>query len=112
MNTEEIAKQISEMQDQLRDVENSKGKNWMLPKPPEPGEIIYCKVCKQPMLPKDFSEDTNIRKKEFKWQMHWKCMQSCFDQCDIQTPGLLSERKNGINAGRDFRIQNANPNRH
>jgi hypothetical protein len=99
---EYMAKQIAEMQDDLRDQENQKGQNWMIPAPPKPGEIIHCRLCGEPMYPKDFSKDPKIRKREFKWQQHFACEQRMFDECDLQTPGLLSERKNGLRAGRQL----------
>jgi len=99
---EQLAKEIAEMQDQLRDKENQKGQNWMLPPPPKPGEIIHCRICGQAMYPKDFSNIPSIRQKEFKWQQHYTCMMNMFDECDRQTPGLLSERKNGLRAGRQL----------
>ena len=101
-NEEVLAKQIAEMQDELRDRENEKGQNWMLPEPPKPGELIYCNICGKPMYPKDFSKDPKIRKREFKWQQHNLCQENMFLQCDLQTPGLLSERKNGLSAGRQL----------
>lgn len=64
-----------------------------LPKPPKPGEIMYCQYCRQPMLPKDFSKDEKTRKKEFKWHMHNKCMQEMELMADVKTHGLLNERK-------------------
>lgn len=109
MESEQMAKAIAEMQDQLRSQEESKGENYMLPAPPAPGQIIYCHTCGKPMLPQDFNTDPKIRKREFKWQQHWECIQSCFDRCDLETPGLLAERKSGLRAGRQIpQVQNRN----
>lgn len=67
-------------------------RNSCVPEPPKPGEVMICQGCGKPMLPKDFSDNELIRKREFKWQMHNKCMQEMEAKCDRQTPGLLSER--------------------
>jgi hypothetical protein len=75
----------------------SKGKDWMLPPPPKPGEYIICQICGKPMLPKDFSKDIKIRKHEFKWHIHWQCEQNIFNQLDRGTPGLIAERESGSN---------------
>jgi len=64
----------------------------MLPHPPKPGELIYCQICRKAMLPKDFSEDPGMRRREFKWQIHAACMNEMFDMCDRSTPGLMGER--------------------
>ena len=92
-NEEVLAKQIAEMQDELRNIENEKGQNWMLPEPPKPGELIYCNICGKPMYPKDFSKDPKIRKREFKWQIHYACQEKMSALCDINTPGVIAERK-------------------
>lgn len=67
-------------------------KNSCIPAPPKPGEVMICQGCGKPMLPKDFSDKELIRKREFKWHIHYECMQALETQCDRQTPGLLSER--------------------
>lgn len=76
---------------------NARGKNWMVPPPPKPGEYIICQMCGKPMLPEDFSKDPKIRKHEFKWQVHWQCEQNVFNQLDRGTPGLIAERESGAN---------------
>ena len=101
-NNEELAEWVKAQQAQLSEIEKEKGKNYMLPKPPKPGEYIRCRICGKIMKPEDFSKDTGIRKREFKWQIHWKCQQAHFDRFDRETPGLLAERKNGLRAGRQF----------
>lgn len=71
----------------------NKVKNSAVPKPPGPGEIMYCQHCGKPMLPKDFSKDEKIRRREFKWQIHHKCEMDILNLIDRSTPGLLSERR-------------------
>lgn len=99
-SNEELAAWVQAQQAELNAAEIAKGKNYMLPEPPKPGEYIYCRLCGKRMLPEDFNKDVKIRKKEFKWQMHWKCQQAQFDRCDRETPGLLAEREQGLRAGR------------
>lgn len=72
---------------------NQDGRNSKVPPPPKPGELIHCLYCGEVMYPEDFSKDKIIRKKEFKWQCHYRCMQKAYQMCDLKTPGLLSERK-------------------
>jgi hypothetical protein len=67
-------------------------RNSVVPRPPRPGEIIICQHCGQPMLPKDFSKDPEIRKQEFKWHIHDKCKQELLNLVDRATPGLIAER--------------------
>ena len=50
-NNEELAEGVKAQQAQLSEIEKAKGKNYMLPKPPQPGEYIYCKVCGKVMMP-------------------------------------------------------------
>lgn len=79
-----------ELQMALANKNNNKS---CLPKPPKKGEIMYCQVCGKAMLPKDFDKNPIIRKKEFKWQTHYKCQQESFKRCDLNTQGLMAERK-------------------
>ncbi|OQY10702.1 MAG: hypothetical protein B6I28_00485 [Fusobacteriia bacterium 4572_132] len=72
--------------------ENNDMRNSAVPTPPKPGEVIVCQICGKKMMPEDFSKNSIERKKEFKWQCHWECMQNKLDECDRKTPGLLSER--------------------
>lgn len=65
----------------------------MMLKPPGPGEIMYCQLCREPMLPKDFSKDERTRQREFKWHMHNVCMRKMEDLADRSTPGLMNERR-------------------
>lgn len=99
-NSEDLAKFVASNQDALAAEEKAKGKNYMVPPPPKPGEIMYCIQCGKPMLPENFSKDVKIRKHEFKWHIHWECEQKIWDQADRETPGLLAERKQGLNVGR------------
>ena len=69
--------------------------NGCVPRPPKKGEIIKCLVCGELMPPEAFSENPIIRKREFKWQCHNSCMERMFNVCDLETPGLLAQRKNG-----------------
>ena len=101
-SNEELAEYVKQVQAQTLQAEKEKGKNYMLPEPPKPGEYIRCRICNKIMKPEDFNKDTSIRKKEFKWQIHWDCQQAQFDKCDRETPGLLAERKSGLRAGRQF----------
>lgn len=101
-SNEELAEYVKQVQAQTLQAEKQKGKNYMLPDPPKPGEYIKCRVCGKIMKPEDFSKDTATRKREFKWQIHWKCQQAQFDRCDRETPGLLAERKSGLRAGRQL----------
>ena len=75
----------------LRNV-NAKKQGSMLPPLPKPGEVIHCQACQEAMPPEAFSKDPKIRKREFKWHMHIKCMDYMFDLVDRSTPGLISER--------------------
>lgn len=68
-------------------------KNSMVPPPPKPGELMYCQICRQPMYPEEFSKDLATRKREFKWQVHDKCRTFIDKYLDIQTQGLMAERK-------------------
>ena len=70
------------------------GKDGGIPKPPRRGEIIRCLVCGEPMPPSAFSKIPAVRKREFKWQCHEKCINYMLDVCDRETTGLLAERKN------------------
>lgn len=99
-SNEELAEWVKAQQTELNQAEIAKGKNYMLPEPPKPGEYIYCRICGKIMKPEDFNKNHKIRKKEFKWQMHWECQQRQFDRCDRETPGLLAERSQGLRAGR------------
>lgn len=101
-SNEELAEYVKQVQGQSLQAEKEKGKNYMLPEPPKPGEYIKCRICGKIMLPEHFSKDVTIRKREFKWQIHWSCQQAQFDRCDRETPGLLAERQNGLRAGRQF----------
>lgn len=101
-SNEELAEYVKQVQSQSVEAENQKGRNYMLPAPPQPGEYIKCRICGKVMLPENFSKDPHIRKREFKWQIHWECQQHQFDLCDLQTPGLIAERKKGLRAGRQF----------
>ena len=71
---------------------NMDQKNSAVPKPPKPGEMMYCQQCGRPMPPESFSKSELIRRREFKWQMHHACMMELQNRCDRYTPGLLSER--------------------
>lgn len=99
---EQLAEWVKAQQDELNKAEISKGRNYMLPPPPEPGVLIRCRICGKVMRPEDFNKDKKIRKREFKWQIHWACQQVQFDKCDLETPGLLAERKQGLRAGRSI----------
>lgn len=68
-------------------------KNSAVPKPPKPGEIMYCNVCGKPIMPEDFSEDDWNAKYEFKWHLHSKCRIYAHKRLDYLTKGLLSERR-------------------
>lgn len=99
-NSEELARYVASMTDGLVNEEKAKGKGYMVPPPPKPGELIICQQCGKPMLPEDFSKDPKIRKHEFKWHVHHDCEMQIWDMVDRQTPGLLAERKNGVTQGR------------
>ncbi len=99
-NSEDLARFVAENTDYLVEEERRKGKNYRVPKPPKPGEVIICQHCGKPMYPENFSKDPKIRRHEFKWQIHHACEQQIWDLVDRQTPGLLAERKNGFNLGR------------
>lgn len=68
-------------------------KHVRLPTPPKPGEIMHCQFCGKPMLPEQFSKVPFVRKREFKWQIHEKCMMEMESLCDRQTPGLVADRQ-------------------
>lgn len=107
-DSKQLAEYVKAIQEQSVQEELSKGKNYMLPKPPAPGEYIKCQICGEIMLPEHFSKDPKIRKREFKWHIHWVCEQNVWNQLDRQTPGLLAERSKGISVGREFRQKNNN----
>ena len=107
-NAEELARYVAEVTPYQLQEEQAKGKNYMVPKPPKKGEIIICQQCGKPMYPEDFSKDPYIRKKEFKWHLHWACQQQMWELVDRQTPGLLSERANGVNLGNASKLFNPN----
>lgn len=77
--------------------EMNKGKNYMVPPPPKPGEYIVCQLCGKIMMPEDFSTNEKIRRYEFKWHVHYECQQRSLDQLDRGIPGLLRERETGAN---------------
>jgi len=95
-NSEELARHVASITDNLIAKEKEKGKDYLAPPPPKKGEVIICQQCGQPMLPKDFSKDPKIRKHEFKWHIHHACEQNIWDLVDRQTPGLVAERKDGV----------------
>lgn len=99
-NAEELARFVAQNTQTLVAEEKKKGRNYMVPPPPKPGEVIICQQCGKPMYPEDFSKDPVVRKHEFKWHIHEACEKEIWDLVDRQTPGLLAERKNGINTGR------------
>lgn len=103
-DSEQMARDIAANADAFVAEENAKGKDWMVPPPPKPGEYIYCIQCGKVMLPEDFSKDPKIRRHEFKWHIHWACEQAIWDQADRQTPGLLAERKNGYNLAKPMKL--------
>lgn len=103
-NSKQLADYIASISEGLVEEERRKGKNYMVPPQPKPGEVIICQHCGKPMYPEDFSEDPKIRRHEFKWHIHYACEQAILNMLDRQTPGLLDERKNGVsNIGRKIR---------
>ena len=99
-SSEELAKYVASISEGLTNEEKRKGQGYMVPPPPKPGELIICQQCGKPMYPEDFSKDPKIRKHEFKGHIHHACEQQIWDLVDRQTPGLLSERANGVSVGR------------
>lgn len=99
-NSEELARFVAANTASLTEEEKRKGKNYMVPPPPKPGEYIVCQQCGKVMLPENFSKDPKIRRHEFKWHIHHACEQQIWDMVDAQTPGLLAERRNGVLGGR------------
>lgn len=104
-DSKQLAEYVKVAQEQSLQEELSKGKNYMVPPPPKPGEYIYCQICGHVMKPEDFDPDPKIRKQEFKWHIHNKCRMNVFDQLDRQTPGLLAERKRGVSVGRPVKTK-------
>ena len=96
-DTEAMAQYIAANSAAYAAEDKAKGKDWMVPPPPKPGEYIVCQICGKVMMPEDFSKDIKIRKHEFKWHVHWDCEQNIFDQLDRGTPGLIAEREKGTN---------------
>ena len=96
-DTEAMANYIAANSSEFVKQEKLKGKDWMVPPPPKPGEYIVCQMCGKVMMPEDFSKDPKIRKHEFKWHVHWDCEQNVFNQLDRGTPGLIAERESGSN---------------
>ena len=72
---------------------NPRKKSSAVPPPPKAGEIIYCQMCRQPMMPINFSKNAIERRWEFKWQVHWACKLAAEDYLDRATVGLLADRK-------------------
>jgi hypothetical protein len=73
--------------------------NYGPPEPPKPGELIICQMCGRPMYPQDFSKDPAIRRREFKWHVHYACEQQVMNQLDRES-GILTDRKaNGLYLG-------------
>lgn len=95
-NSEDLARHVASITDNLVQQERQKGKDRLVPPPPKKGEFIICQQCGKPMLPEDFSKDPKIRKHEFKWHIHHACEENIWDLVDRQTPGLVAERKNGV----------------
>ena len=96
-DSRELAAMVAANTEELTNEEFAKGRNYMVPPPPKPGEYIYCIHCGKAMLPEDFSKDPKIRKHEFKWHIHWECEQKIWELADRQTPGLIADRKQGYN---------------
>lgn len=108
-NSEELARYVASVSDSLTHEEMQKGKGYLVPPPPKPGELIICQHCGKPMYPEDFSKDPAVRKHEFKWHIHQKCEEQIWDLVDRQTPGLLAERKDGISTGRQIPMHLGGP---
>ena len=106
-NSEDLARFVAANSAVLTEEEKRKGKNYMVPSPPKPGEVIICQQCGKPMYPEDFSKDPAIRRHEFKWHIHYECEKQIWDLVDRQTPGLIAERKNGFNLGRPLSMRPA-----
>lgn len=104
-DSRELAAMVAANTDALTAEERAKGRNYMVPPEPKPGEYIYCIQCGKKMLPEDFSKDPKIRRHEFKWHIHWECEQKIWDQADRQTPGLLAERKGGNNLSKPVKLK-------
>lgn len=66
--------------------------NWAVPQPPKPGEVMHCQQCGKPMPPEGFSQNSFVRKREFKWHLHAACLEELDNLVDRRTPGLLAER--------------------
>ena len=56
----------------LKNIDNNK-KDSMVPPRPNPGELMYCQMCKKPILPEHFSKDKRQRQFELKWHIHPEC---------------------------------------
>lgn len=104
-DTEGLARMVAANSAAFEAEERKKGKNYMVPKPPKPGEVMICQQCGKPMYPEDFSKDEKTRRHEFKWHIHAACEKYIWDLLDLQTPGLLAERQNGINYGRAIQFK-------
>lgn len=89
---EELTNTGADTQEYLKNINPNK-RNSCVPPPPKPGEIMYCQMCRKPMMPEDFSSDIKKAKYEFKFQVHWACKIAVDEYLDRITPGLLSERK-------------------
>lgn len=103
-SSEELARYVGAMTDGLIEQERQKGRGYLVPPQPKPGEVIICQQCGKPMYPEDFSKDPTIRKHEFKWHVHEACEKQIWDLVDRSTPGLLSERKQGFTGNREMRL--------
>ena len=95
-SSEDLARFVAANTGAMVNEEMKKGKGYLAPPPPKPGEIIICQQCGKPMYPEDFSKDPKIRMHEFKWHIHYACEQQIWDLVDRQTPGLMAERNGGL----------------
>ena len=72
---------------------DTNSKNSLVPPAPKDGEYLYCQWCKNKMLPQELSRDRAIRDKEVKWHYHETCRLGVMRNLDMQTPGLMAERR-------------------
>lgn len=65
-------------------------------KPTSIDDVMICQWCGQPIDMRNrehFSTCPVRRKLEFKWHLHRDCYDKWSTYCDMQVPGLMSERR-------------------
>lgn len=85
----ELEQESNETNDFIKNID-PRIKNSACPKILGEDEIV-CEICNE-LIKGHYSRDPNIKATEIKWHMHQYCKQQMENQCDRNTPGLMSER--------------------